>query len=150
MNEQIVNYIKQHQKLVIVALIAIIVIIFSLIITIKLTQRKDKREETNEIVLNELLKDLGSKFYEQFFYVQAGSDSEARKKFVEKYKETGVTTTLDNISKSVSGIDEQISEFKNNITNEECDKEKTIVKIIPKDPYGVLDYDLEVTLVCGF
>lgn len=38
MNKQVVNYIKQHQKLVIVAIIAIIVIIVSLVITINLTK----------------------------------------------------------------------------------------------------------------
>ncbi len=52
MRGQIVNYVKQHQKLVIVALIAIIVIIVSLIITINLTTEKDKKQETNEIVLS--------------------------------------------------------------------------------------------------
>lgn len=150
MSEQIVNYTKQHQKLVIVAIIAIIVIIVSLIVTFILTSKKNESSETNEIVLNDLLKDLGSDFYEQFFYVQAGKNSKDRKKFVAKYKETGITTTLDNINKSISGLEDKIREFKNSVTDEECDKDKTQVKIIPKEPYDVKDYELEITLVCGF
>lgn len=150
MNNQIVNFIKQRKKLAIVALIAIIVIIVSLVITISLTSKLNEKRETNENELTELLKDLGSKFYEEFFYIQAGKDNKSRKEFVEKYNETGITTTLDNMTKSVTEAEEKISEFKNSITNEECDKEKTIVKIIPKAPYGVNDYELEITLVCGF
>lgn len=150
MNKQVVNYIKQHQKLVIVAIIAIIVIIVSLVITIKLTNKKNEKKITNETELTEVLEDLGGKFYEEFFYVQAGKDNKARKEFVEKYNETGITTTLDNMTKSIKEAEEKINEFKNNVTDEECDKEKTLVKIRPKEPYGVKDYELEVILVCGF
>lgn len=150
MSEQIVSFIKQRKKLTLVALIAIIVIIVSLIITINLTNKKGEKFETNENELTELLEHLSSTFYEEFFYIQAGKDNKSRKEFVEKYNETGITTTLDNIIKSVAEAEEKISEFKNNVTNEKCDKEQTIAKIIPKEPYGVKDYELEITLKCGF
>lgn len=150
MSKQVVNYSKQHKALAISAIVAIVAIIISLIVTINLTNNKNKQEENNENELKELLKELGSKYYEEFYYVLAGKDDKSRKEFISKYNETGITTTLDNISKSVNDIEDKISEFKNSKTEETCDKEKTIVKIIPKEPYGVKDYELEVALICGF
>ena len=45
--------------------------------------KKDNQEEE----LNQLLKQLGSEFYEEFYYDKVGNNLEERKKFLEKYKE---------------------------------------------------------------
>lgn len=62
MNNQVVNFIKQHKILVISAVIAIVVIITSLVITINLTNKKNKKQETNATFLKESLEDLGAKY----------------------------------------------------------------------------------------
>ena len=77
--------------------------------------------------------------------------SEERVEFVKKYGSIGIKVNLDNLSRySGDGVAERVGQFKNDKTNEDCDKENTKVTIYPKEPYGKSDYTIEAVLVCGF
>lgn len=144
------RFVKEHKWLVITSLIAIVIIVVSLVITMNLKMKNEEIKETNEQELTKALEDLGRKFYEEFYYINSGKDNKARIAFMKKFSTTGIKTNLDNLTKIVDDETEKVSQFKNNETNEECNKDETLIKIIPKEPYGVKDYEIEVTLVCGF
>ena len=73
------------------------------------------------------------------------------KAFLEKYKDIGIKVSLDNIlrSKKTETTDEN-NTFINKETNEECNKNTSMVVIYPKEPYGKTDYSIDAILDCGF
>ena len=109
------------------------------------------KEPTQEEVLKGYLQDMGVGFYEDFYYEQIGADYEARKTFLEKYKDIGIKVNLDNLSRyNAKENKEKIESFVNEETKEECDKENSKVIIYPHEPYNQKDYDMEIQLSCGF
>lgn len=123
-------------------------ILLVLIITLSLFMiKKDNQEEE----LTTILKELGSEFYEEFYYDKVGNNLEERKNFLEKYKDIGIKINLDNLSRYNSEKNkEKIEQFVNKKTNQECDKENTMVIIYPNDPYEKDSYKEEIKLICGF
>lgn len=94
---------------------------------------------------------MGVQFYEDFYYNQIGKNETERKVFLEKYKDIGIKVSLDNMlrSKKTETTDEN-NPFINKETNEECNKNTSMVVIYPKEPYGKTDYSIDVILDCGF
>lgn len=123
-------------------------ILLVLIITLSLFMiKKDNQEEE----LTTILKELGSEFYEEFYYDKVGNNLEERRNFLEKYKDIGIKINLDNLSRYNSEKNkEKIEQFVNKKTNQECDKENTMVIIYPNDPYEKDSYKEEIKLICGF
>mgnify|MGYP004504579899 CR=1 FL=1 len=109
--------------------------------------KKDNQEEE----LNQLLKQLGSEFYEEFYYDKVGNNLEERKKFLEKYKDIGIKINLENLSRYNSEQNkDSLAKFVNKKTNQECDKTNTMVIIYPTEPYEKNSYTEEIKLICGF
>lgn len=123
-------------------------ILLVLIITLSLfIIKKDNQEEE----LTTILKELGSEFYEEFYYDKVGNNLGERKNFLEKYKDIGIKINLDNLSRYNSEKNkEKIEQFVNKKTNQECDKESTMVIIYPNEPYEKSSYNEEIKLICGF
>ena len=66
------------------------------------------------------------------------------------YSERGIDidlNTLENINRKAKKLAEKLVNIN---TKESCNKEKTKVNVKPKNPYERGDYDVEVTLDCGF
>ena len=109
--------------------------------------KKDNQEEE----LNQLLKQLGSEFYEEFYYDKVGNNLEERKNFLEKYKDIGIKINLENLSRYNSEQNkDSLAKFVNKKTNQECDKTNTMVIIYPTEPYEKNSYTEEIKLICGF
>lgn len=107
-------------------------------------------EEKQQEELEKLLKEIGGQFYEEFYYLQVGKTEKERINFVKKYKESGISTNLKNLEVSgIPSVQEKLKKFVNEITKEECDKEKTTIQIKPLEPYGIKDYEISANLVCN-
>ncbi len=86
--------------------------------------KKDNQEEE----LNQLLKQLGSEFYEEFYYDKVGNNLEERKNFLEKYKDIGIKINLENLSRyNLEQNKDSLAKFVNKKTNQECDKTNTVL-----------------------
>lgn len=141
---------KNNSKLIkncIISSVIIIVVVLSifLIFTLK------KKTISNSEQLTKSLKEMGVQFYEDFYYNQIGKNETEKKVFLEKYKDIGIKVSLDNMlrSKKTETTDEN-NPFINKETNEECNKNTSMVVIYPKEPYGKTDYSIDVILDCGF
>jgi hypothetical protein len=146
---KIIDFIKQHKKIVLGVAGGLLVVIIAIILIITLTKPK----KTNKEQLTSSLEALGRKYYEEFYYPQvANSDDVAQKKeFLQNFSTIGFRITLDSLLRYNDGLENKDNtEYKNKKKNEDCDKKKTMVIIYPKDEYGAKDYDIKVELVCGF
>ncbi len=147
---KVVNFLKENKKRVLIIALIIVVIVGLIIGGIYLF--KDKKE-SNESELIKTLELMGGAYYEEFYYPQSGSNDKKRVEFIKKFKDTGITSTIDNLKLSkerVKVIKDNIDNLKNALTNEECDLKNSKVQIIPKEPFGAKDYEVKATLVCGF
>jgi len=144
--KMIFSKIAKHKKIVGIIAALLLVIIIVIIVFFGVT----KKEEQSQVLSNSL-KDLGIDFYENFYYNQIGKDDKERKEFLEKYKDIGIKVNLDSLSRyKKDETDEILKKFVNSETEEECDKDSSMVVIYPKDPYGKKDYSIDANLVCGF
>ena len=127
------------------------VIIIAVVLSIFLIFTLKKKTISNSEQLTQSLKEMGVQFYEDFYYNQIGKNETERKVFLEKYKDIGIKVSLDNMlrSKKTETTDEN-NPFINKETNEECNKNTSMVVIYPKEPYGKTDYSIDVILDCGF
>lgn len=127
------------------------VIIIAVVLSIFLIFTLKKKTISNSEQLTKSLKEMGVQFYEDFYYNQIGKNETERKVFLEKYKDIGIKVSLDNMlrSKKTETTDEN-NPFINKETNEECNKNTSMVIIYPKEPYGKTDYSIDVILDCGF
>lgn len=109
------------------------------------------KKENESLKLSSSLKELGIDFYENFYYNQVGKTDKERKEFLEKYKDIGIKISLDNLSRyKKDDMDSILKQFVNSKTEEECDRNNSMVVIYPKDPYGKKNYAIDAILVCGF
>lgn len=142
MKKVITRLNRKNCFIAITALILIIAIILIIIFNSK------KSEEDK---LNDMLKELGVNFYENFYYDQVGTNDTERKEFVKKYETIGIKVNLDNLSRLNSDDSKKmVDKFVNSKTKKECDKSNTRVIIYPKTPYEKDSYDIKTELVCGF
>lgn len=142
MKKGIIRLNKEICFIAITALILTIAIVLIIILN-------SKRSEEDK--LNDMLKELGVNFYENFYYDQVGTNDTEKKEFVKKYETIGIKVNLDNLSRLDSDNNKKIvDKFVNSKTKEECDKSNTRVIIYPKTPYEKDSYDIKTELVCGF
>ena len=135
--------VECNNKKIIIGAIGVIVLV--LIIIGIVFGVKSCGKTSNEKQLKENLTAMGKTFYEEFYYPQMESSQEDVKEYMKKFETTGIKVNLANLSK-VSKVDKKLVE---SLTKENCDEEKTSVRITPKSPYGKTDYDIEVELSCG-
>ena len=142
MKKVITRLNRKNCFIAITTLILIIAIILLIIFN-------SKRSEEDK--LNDMLKELGVNFYENFYYDQVGTNDTERKEFVKKYETIGIKVNLDNLSRLNSDESKKmVDKFVNSKTKKECDKSNTRVIIYPKTPYEKDSYDIKTELVCGF
>ncbi len=101
--------------------------------------------------LRNLLKQMGSDFYENYYYDALDDDVSIRQTFLKKYETIGIKINLDNLSRySALNNRDNLEKFVNNKTNQECDKIDTKAIIYPKYPFEKKSYEIDVELSCGF
>lgn len=123
-----------------------LILIIAIILIIIFSSKKSEEDK-----LNDMLKELGVNFYENFYYDQVGTNDTERKEFVKKYETIGIKVNLDNLSRLNSDESKKmVDKFVNSKTKKECDKSNTRVIIYPKTPYEKDSYDIKTELVCGF
>ena len=110
---------------------------------------------SNKSSLEANLETLGKDFYETFYYDQIAKayDDERLKEFLKSYSTLGIKISLDNFNHYQSkNLDNKalVEEFKNNKTDQPCDKTESKVTVFPQEPFGQKDYKIEAKLVCGF
>ena len=99
------------------------------------------RNHNNKKALEQALVSLGEKVYQEGYY-------DNLKKEPKENEQEGIKITLNDMFKIVdlnSG-----DYFYNRKTNQACNINNSYVKIYPKSPYGVKDYELEFKLDCGY
>ena len=132
------------KKIVAFAAVLVLVVVLGVVFAVKNGNSQEK-------VLSNKLEQLGTDFYENFYYKQIGETKDARAEFLAKFKDIGIKVNLDNLIRhNTEESDELKKEFVNSKTNEACDTNNTKVVIYPKDPYNEKDYKIEVILECGF
>ena len=137
--------LKLNKKAVIIAVSCLVVLVVIILAVVLLRKDSQESELTNK------LKDMGSDFYEEFYYKQVGSNDEERANFLKKYTDLGIKVNLDNLSRYNGQDSEKIlKEFVNKKTKDSCDKYTTQVIIYPQDPYKQDSYKIDVELECGF
>lgn len=106
-----------------------------------------------ETKLNTKLKDIGTEFYEDFYYDQivSGKTEEEVVEFLSRFSEIGIKVNLDNLSRFSEGKYSDLSnEFTNKKSKVACDINNTRALIFPKEPYGKKDHEVNAELDCGF
>lgn len=132
---------KKNRKFLIIGIIIVLILVAVLVVFLVFFNKENK-----EAKLNNLLVELGSEFYTNFYYEQLG---ETKEDTLKNFTEIGIKVDLDNLSRYNKELNsEKIAEFKNN--GNDCDKANTKVVIYPKDPYGKNDFTIDTILVCGF
>lgn len=154
MKDKIILFIKDNIKWVVIGLIFSLVVVVGIILIVKNIKEEnkikdeEKREKEKKDAKEDLekrLREIGVIWYEEHYFIQAGEEIN-----LDRFTDSGVSTNVANLSVlKVKGLDEMVKNFKNPITGEDCDKEKSFVKVFPKEPYGKEDYEIEVNLVCG-
>ena len=137
------------KKIIIIAISVIVVVALVILCCVCLGNKKDSKKD-NKAELTANLEKLGKAFYEDFYYVRNAEAQEDIVEFIKQFEETGISVDLENIAK-VSSVDQElVDSMVNSKTNKKCDNKGSKVTIYPKDPYGKTDYNIEVTLDCGF
>lgn len=148
---KIKDFIKDKKKLAIILGGAIILIAVILLVIFVLIPNIGNSEEKVETNLENMLKEMGKEFYENYYYDNAGKTDEERTNFLTRFESIGIKVDLDNLGRVNGGANkDKIAEFVNPSTKEACDTKNTKVIIYPKGNYGKKDYTLEVQLDCGF
>ena len=123
-----------------VGVIVLVLVIIGIVFGIKSCGKK-----SNDQKLKDNLTAMGKTFYEEFYYPQMEKTQDDIKEYMKKFENTGIKVNLTNLSK-ISKVDQKLVD---SLTKENCDGEKTSVRITPKEPYGKTDYNIEVELSCG-
>ena len=141
-----INKIKVKNVAILLGVVLLLIII--IVVAIMLFGGKKVSQEEK---LTESLEEMGSDFYENYYYPQIAKSQSDPETFVKKYENMGIKINLENLSRyDTKKNKEKLTEFINKKTKEECDKETTRVIIYPKSPYDKKSYEMKIELVCGF
>jgi hypothetical protein len=93
---------------------------------------------------------MGNEIYMSYYYpsVSSGKNLDETKEFLQKYETIGLKFNLTELEKYSEDFSNKIKNFKNG--DKSCDKTNTMVIIYPTSPYGKNNYNVQVSLDCGF
>lgn len=138
---------RENRKKCIVAVAALVAVVAAVVVISLVVGGKNNQEK----VLSSRLNELGTSFYEEFYYEQIGSSAKEREEFLAKFEKIGIKINLENLIRFNTEAAEELKEtFVNNKTNETCDYNNSKVVIYPAAPYGKEDYTIETIVECGF
>ena len=137
---------KKSKKILFVILLLILLIVVGLLIWFF---TKDLRLSKEEKIVNDLT-NMGNEIYMSYYYqsVSSGKNLDETKEFLQKYETIGLKFNLTELEKYSEDFSNKIKNFKNG--DKSCDKTNTMVIIYPTSPYGKNNYNVQVSLDCGF
>lgn len=137
---------KKSKKILFVILLLILLIVVGLLIWFF---TKDLRLSKEEKIVNDLT-NMGNEIYMSYYYPSVSSDKnlDETKEFLQKYETIGLKFNLTELEKYSEDFSNKIKNFKNG--DKSCDKTNTMVIIYPTSPYGKNNYNVQVSLDCGF
>lgn len=152
MKEFFRNMFKKENRKKSIAIICAIVVAIAVIVVVVLfaTGTIGNKNKKVEKQLTARLEELGRNFYEEYYYKQVGKDEEARKNFVKGHAQNGIKIDLANLARANTIEQQNILNAFANATGDACSTTGTKVAIYPKEPYGPKDYEIKITLDCGF
>ena len=126
------------KKKLIVIICALVVVIGAGGFFLK-NQMDQSAKKENEKQMSKLAK----LYYEDYLYdiLTLGKSSEERETFLSAYSKDGLRTSIENIEK-VSELD---SKKIMKDLGDSCNKNSESIKIMPKNPYSKVDYEIKVT-----
>ena len=98
----------------------------------------------NEKLAENDLRAMAEEFY-GYYYDDNNTEKKAAK-FVEQFKETGLSITLGDLKIYLEGRNSGKKYDSKNL--EKCDVSKTKVTMYPKSPFGKKDIDMKIDLSC--
>lgn len=128
---------KLSKKNIYIIVLCVVVVILATIITLIVVGNKKDKDNKVEGFDSEL-KDLGIDFYENTYYANIFDKSSL------SLMSEGINFSLNSINRSTPISDS----LKNKLDEKKCDLDKSVIIFIPKDPYGIKDYELKLELVC--
>lgn len=134
--ENILEGLKKNKGKIftyVLCLVAFIILVTSINNIIK--NYNDKRSLEKSLVA------LGERIYTDVYYSNLKKDPK-------EYENGGIKITLEDMFEIINL--ESKDYFYNRKTKEACDINESYVKIFPKSPYGINDYELEFVLNCGY
>ena len=133
-------------KIVVKILLLILLIVVGLLIWFF---TKDLRRSKEEKIVNDLT-NMGNEIYMSYYYpsVSSAKNLDETKEFLKKYETIGLKFNLTELEKYSEDFSNKIKNFKNG--DKSCDKTNTMVIIYPTSPYGKNNYNVQVSLDCGF
>ncbi len=137
---------KKSKKILFVILLLILLIVVGLLIWFF---TKDLRLSKEEKIVNDLT-NMGNEIYMSYYYpsVSSSKNLDETKEFLQKYETIGLKFNLTELEKYSEDFSNKIKNFKNG--DKSCDKTNTMVIIYPTSPYGKNNYNVQVSLDCGF
>ena len=109
----------------------------------------DNSKRIIDNIVNDLT-NMGNEIYMSYYYpsVSSGKNLDETKEFLQKYETIGLKFNLTELEKYSEDFSNKIKNFKNG--DKSCDKTNTMVIIYPTSPYGKNNYNVQVSLDCGF
>lgn len=142
------SFILDNKKIFIVsgvALLLVVIIIFGAVFLFGNNSLSTKGKYEN------ILREMGKDFYENYYYERTGKSDEERKEFLSKYSTTGIKIDLENLARyNGESNKEKVADLVNPDNKNVCDAKNTRVIIIPKEGYKKTDYEIKLELDCGF
>ena len=126
---------ENKKKIFLFALLFIGFIVITIFISNIIEDYNDKKK------LEKALISLGERVYVDAYYNNL-------RKEPKEYEKNGIKITLDDMFDIVE-LDSR-DYFYNRRTKETCNTRGSYVKIFPKSPYGINDYELDFVLDCGY
>ena len=136
--EKIKDTILKDKKNLYILIGIVVVAVILIILIFSLGGRKNIMSEAT---LEQKLEEVGKDFYENKYY---SSLDDEQKKNLANFSENGIRIDITNLE-VISPLDEDV---KKQLEKDNCDLDNTKLVIIPKEPYGVKDYDLKIELSC--
>lgn len=127
---------KKIKIIILIAVAVLVITVVSIVILINSKGYKDTLVKSD-------LRSLSEEFY-SYYYDENNTGNNA-KTYLAQFKDSGLTITLSDLKIFLESRTEKKYDYKN---LEKCNIAKTKVKIIPKEPYGKKDFDLEFKLSC--
>lgn len=125
---------KKKLGIVIGGLVLLIIVI--IVLSNIIGKANDKK---NVETIEETLTSLGKEFYEEHYHVNFEDPKQ-----LANFKDTGLNISITDLN-VILPLDKDMKE---RLNNKECNLDNTKIIIVPKSPYGVKDYSLEVELAC--
>ena len=141
----------EKKKKIIIAIIGVLVILIVAIIVIGIT-KNDSPKDKEKYYVSEFTK-ISEDLYSEYYYpvlLKSSSEDEV-KEYVKKHNTIGFKFTLETIKGYA--INEEKKEYLDIINdflakNKNCNENKTMAVIYPKEPYSKTDFTSEIILNC--